>query len=148
MCTLFYFVREDTTVTYHEALFYACGIVIFNILKVIADSQIWYLALHIGMKVRVAVCSIIYRKALRLSQTALGETSTGKVVNLLTNDVNRFDWATFFINSLWISPFLTFIVGCLLWADIGFVGLIGIVVIFMVVSMLSKNQSFFLSYFL
>lgn len=82
-----------------------------NGLIALFGNHMQHLAFHNGMKVRVAICSLIYRKALRLSHTALGETSPGKLVNLLSNDVNRFDWATFFVNSLWVSPLLTFIVG-------------------------------------
>lgn len=90
------------------------------------------------MKARVAVTSLIYRKALRLSQTALGETSTGKLVNLLSNDVNRFDWATLFVNALWASPILTIIVACLVWIEVKFAGLIGISVVLSIVPFLSK----------
>lgn len=129
--------RKDTEITYNDAFLYASGIVGLNALNALLLNHIYHLAFHNGMKVRVAVCSVIYRKALRLSQTALGETSTGKMVNLLSNDVNRFDWASFFINSLWVSPLLTLIVGCLMWIEIGFVGLIGIFVVFMIVPILS-----------
>lgn len=124
---------------YHVAFMFASGIVIFSALNALIFNHIYQLAFHNGLKVRVAVCSLIYRKALRLSQTALGETSPGKMVNLLTNDVNRFHWATFFGNSLWVSPVLTLIIGILLWFEIGIPGLIGIIVIFTVVPLLSKS---------
>lgn len=132
------FFRTDNTMRYHVALLFAGGIVIMNALNALILNHVYQLAFHNGLKVRVAVCSLIYRKALRLSQTALGETSPGKMVNLLTNDVNRFHWAIFFVNSLWVSPLLTVIVGCLLWFEIGLPGLIGIVVVFTMVPMLSK----------
>lgn len=70
---------------------------------------------------------------MRLSQTALGETAPGKVVNLLSNDVNRFDWVTVFLNSMWTAPLLTLIVGALLWIEIGVAGMIGIIIVFIVV---------------
>lgn len=124
---------------YHVALLFASGIVVFSALNALIFNQIYQIAFHNGMRVRVSVCSLIYRKALRLSQTALGETSPGKMVNLLTNDVNRFHWAIFFVNSLWVSPVLTIIIGFLLWFEVGLPGLIGIVVIFTIVPMLSKN---------
>lgn len=85
------------------------------------------------------MCSLIYRKALRLSQTALGETSPGKMVNLLSNDVCRIDWALYFYNFIWISPLLTVIVTFLVWFHIGLAGLIGIVVVLTTVPMLSKR---------
>lgn len=122
---------------YREALLYASGIVILNALNSIFANHIYFHAFHSAMQTRVAVCSLIYRKALRLSQTAIGETSPGKMVNLLTNDVNRFDWALYFFHSLWISPLLTIVVAYLVWYEIGIPGLIGIAVVFAVVPLLS-----------
>lgn len=124
---------------YHNALMLAAGIVILSALNSLILNHIYQVSFHFGLQLRVAVCSLIYRKALRLSQTALGETSPGKMVNLLTNDVNRFHWAIFFCNSLWVSPMLTLVVGILLWFEVGLAGLIGIVVVFTVVPLLSKN---------
>lgn len=86
---------------------------------------------------RVAICSLIYRKALRLSQAALGETSCGKMINLLSNDVSRFEWAIYFGNYLWIAPLFTFFVACFLWFEIRFAGLVGIGVIFTIMPILS-----------
>lgn len=126
---------------YHTAVMLACGIVIFSALNSIIFNHIYHISFHNGLQLRVAVCSLIYRKALRLSQTALGETSPGKMVNLLTNDVNRFHWAIFFANSLWVSPVLTVIVGVLLYREIQFPGLIGIAVVFFVVPLLSMRLS-------
>lgn len=75
----------------------------------------------------------LFRKALRLSQTALGETALGKVVNLLSNDVGRFDLVSMFIHSMWSAPLMAIIVGYLLWIDAGWAGMIGILVVFVVV---------------
>lgn len=124
---------------YHTALIFASGIVLFSIINALILNHIFHVSFHLGLKMRVAICSLIYRKALRLSQTALGETSPGKMVNLLTNDVSRFHWAMFFANSLWVSPMLTVVVGVLIWFEISLPGLIGIVIIFTIVPMLSKN---------
>lgn len=111
-------------------------------MNALIGSHIHHISFHNGMKVRVAICSLIYRKALKLSQTALGETPPGKIVNLLSNDVNRFDWATFFFNTLWVAPLLTFFVGCLMWREVGISGLVGILVVFAVVPVLSKSEKY------
>lgn len=129
--------------SYSQALMYASCMILCNVLNIFVCNHFVHFASQFGMRVRVAVCSLIYRKALRLSQTALGETSPGKVVNLLTNDVSRFDIVMFFIHSLWESPLLTIIVASLLWFDIGLVRLVGIIVVFTIMPILSKFQWIF-----
>lgn len=60
------------------------------------------------------------------------------MANLLSNDVQRFDQVSSVINFLWISPLLTFIVGCLLWNEIGVAGIVGIAIVLTIVPILSK----------
>lgn len=80
------------------------------------------------------ICQFAFcKQAICLSQTALGETSPGKVVNLLSNDVSRFEWVTICMNSMWTGPLLSIVIGILLWREIGPAGLVGIAIIFIVV---------------
>lgn len=149
--------------SYNYALWYAIGIILTTFIMAIIGSHFVVVGYHIGMKVRVAVCSLIYRKvnwieysivpyktdkiylvfdrwtkALKLSQTALGETAPGKVVNLLSNDVNRFDRVSMFLNSMWSAPLLTICIAILLWRDTGSVGMMGIIIVFIAVPIQSK----------
>lgn len=130
--------RKDSTMSHRDALLYAGAIIALNGANALLVNQFFILAMHNGMKVRVSVCSIIYRKALRLSQTALGQTAPGKVVNLLSNDVNRFDIVSLFLNAMWTGPLMALIAGYLLWVEVGWAGMIGIAVVFVVVPIQSK----------
>ncbi|XP_076749190.1 putative multidrug resistance-associated protein lethal(2)03659 [Xylocopa sonorina] len=76
--------------------------------------------MHVGMKVRVACCTLIYRKILRLSNSVLeNETSAGQMVNFLSNDVNRLDYFVFGIHYLWIGPLQVFVIAYLIYREIG-----------------------------
>ena len=43
---------------------------------------------------------------LRLNTAAMNQTGTGQIMNLLSNDVIRFDQFTTFLNYIWIMPFM------------------------------------------
>lgn len=133
----YFLFRKDTTTTYDEALIYAGGIVLLNALNAIVVNHHQHFAFHNALKTRVAVCSLIYRKTLRLSQTALGQTSSGNMINLLSNDVSRFEWALYLGNYIWIGPLFTCIVAWFLWFEIGIAGLIGIGILLTIVLFLS-----------
>ncbi|XP_012536071.1 multidrug resistance-associated protein 4 isoform X2 [Monomorium pharaonis] len=129
--------RKDSVELYESALWYGAGICVATGMYVISGNQTIFGAFHVGAKVRVAVCSVIYRKALRLSKTALGETAPGKVVNLVANDVNRFDLVTIFIHHMWSAPISALIVAYILYLEVSYAGLIGIAAIFVVVPLQS-----------
>ncbi|XP_055676611.1 ATP-binding cassette sub-family C member 4-like [Lutzomyia longipalpis] len=133
---LLYF-RPNSGMTHTEALLYAGGIVGLSLLYGVTGNQFLFTSFYCGMKIRVAMCSIIYRKALKLSRTALGDTAPGKVVNLLSNDVNRFDLVSILVHMMWASPLMAMIVGYLLWLEAGWAGFVGIMIVFTVVPLQS-----------
>ncbi|KAJ6642102.1 ATP-binding cassette subfamily C member 4 [Pseudolycoriella hygida] len=126
---LLYF-RKDTSMTYSEALWYAVSIVLLNALSMMTVNHYFIGCFHMGMQIRISLCSLIYRKALKLSQTALRETAA---INLLSNDVSRFDLLSFLLHSMWTAPIMTLIIGYFLWLQARWAGMIGIAVVFIVV---------------
>ena len=88
-----------------EAYIYASGVVLCSAVYTFTHHPYFFGVMHLGMKIRVASCSLLYRfvcglssyltslhplrKALKLSNSALGQTTVGQMVNLLSNDVNR-----------------------------------------------------------
>lgn len=50
----------------------------------------------------------------------------GQAINLMSNDVSRFDYLTCFTCNLWNAPLGSAIAGYLIFTQIGFAGLVGI----------------------
>lgn len=86
------------------AQLYALGLIAGSLVTVIYGHPYILGQMHLGMKMRLALCSLIYRKSLRLSRTALSDTSVGQVVNLLSNDVGRFDMILITVHFVWLAP--------------------------------------------
>ncbi|XP_061548514.1 ATP-binding cassette sub-family C member 4-like isoform X2 [Phycodurus eques] len=101
-----YFESPDATgpTAVYKAYSYAAGICLSTVWMSILHHLYFYQVQRVGMKIRVAMCHMIFRKALSLNNTALTKTTTGQIVNLLSNDVNRFDEVTLYLHFLWITP--------------------------------------------
>ncbi|XP_037617466.1 multidrug resistance-associated protein 4-like isoform X2 [Sebastes umbrosus] len=119
---------NDTTAL-NVALGYAAGLSICTIGLNLLHHLYFYHVQRTGMKIRVAMCHMIYSKSLRLSSAAMGKTTTGQIVNLLSNDVNKFDDVTIFLHFLWVGPLQAAVVVGLLWVEIGPSCLAGMVIL-------------------
>ena len=115
----------NSRVSLTEAYLYAGGVVAMTVLWIFTHHNYFFSVQHTGMKLRVACCSLLYRKALKLSNTALGQTTVGHMVNLLSNDVNRFDTTVLFNHYLWAGPLQLTIITVLLCQKIGPSALVG-----------------------
>ncbi|XP_023582461.1 ATP-binding cassette sub-family C member 4 isoform X2 [Trichechus manatus latirostris] len=113
----------------HTAYVHATVLTVCTLFLAILHHLYFYHVQCAGMRLRVAMCHMIYRKALHLSNAALGKTTTGQIVNLLSNDVNKFDQVTIFLHFLWAGPLQAIAVTVLLWMEIGISCLAGMAVV-------------------
>ncbi|XP_025056144.1 multidrug resistance-associated protein 4 isoform X5 [Alligator sinensis] len=107
------------TVALNFAYGYTAALSVCTLILAIMHHLYFYHVQRAGMKLRVAMCHMIYQKALRLSNSAMAKTTTGQIVNLLSNDVNKFDQVTIFLHFLWAGPLQAIAVTALRWIEIG-----------------------------
>ncbi|XP_062258726.1 ATP-binding cassette sub-family C member 4-like isoform X1 [Platichthys flesus] len=116
-----YFERNEPidTAAVHEAYMCAAGISLSAMVLAVLHHLYFYHVQRAGMKIRVAMCHMIYRKALHLNNKAFAKTTTGQIVNLVSNDVNKFDEVTLYLHFLWVAPLQAATVVWLLMYTIG-----------------------------
>ncbi|CAG2109953.1 unnamed protein product [Medioppia subpectinata] len=106
------------------------------VLAAIANMFILYLNMtmysKVGFRIRAACCALIYRKSMRLSYLSLGKTTVGQILNIMSNDVNRFDEFALYSRALIMAPLQAAIVLYLLWSHLRWTCLagMGILVLF------------------
>ncbi|KAI9339681.1 P-loop containing nucleoside triphosphate hydrolase protein [Obelidium mucronatum] len=67
--------------------------------------QYFHTCIVIGMRVKAAVITAIYQKALRLSPAARQSSTVGEIVNLMSVDAGRLGDLTTYFHIIWSGPF-------------------------------------------
>ncbi|XP_072376851.1 ATP-binding cassette subfamily C member 4-like isoform X2 [Diabrotica undecimpunctata] len=130
---IFFFSEGQTRITRNDAYYYLAIVLFFNyMVTIIYDNMIVYFVI-IGIQIRTAFSSFLYRKALKLSPTALAEISVGNIVTLITKDVQTFEKGIWTINHAWIGIVHCSVVTYLLYCRIGITTLAGIVLYFLII---------------
>ncbi|XP_012278420.1 probable multidrug resistance-associated protein lethal(2)03659 isoform X2 [Orussus abietinus] len=121
---------SSETTEKQEVFLYAALLIVSVAVSITMMHQTYVASLVLGMRIRIACSSLVYRKTLRLSQSALNDTAAGQVVNLLSNDMNRFELLFIYLPSVWVMPFQIVVVGYVMWQSVGISCLVGIGVLF------------------
>ncbi|VDP52506.1 unnamed protein product [Schistosoma curassoni] len=109
-----------------QGYFIAFSMLFLQSISVLVDQKGFYSCLSLGISVRSALTSAIYRKSLRLSSEARSQYTTGELINLLSVDVNRIKELFMFSFLVWdafIEFGLSFI---LLWRQLGSAAIAGV----------------------
>lgn len=87
-----------------KGYFYAALLLIVTTIQSILLSQYFERMFIVGMNLRTALISAIYRKSLRMTGAARKESTVGEIVNLMSVDVQRFMDLLPYLNMLWSAP--------------------------------------------
>ncbi|XP_019754523.2 multidrug resistance-associated protein 1 isoform X5 [Dendroctonus ponderosae] len=73
----------------------------------------------VGMRIRTALVSTIYRKSLNISNNARKERTAGEIVNLMSVDAQKFMDLTTYLNMIWSAPLQICLSMYFLWQELG-----------------------------
>lgn len=91
----------------------------------IASTQTLFLAQYfhrmflVGLRIRTALISAIFRKAMIMSNSARKESTVGEIVNLMAVDAQRFMDLVTYLNMLWSAPLQISLAIYFLWNILG-----------------------------
>lgn len=106
--------------TYKEGYKWAGLLVLSGLIILFEHHHVFFITWRKGMQLRISCVAAIYAKSLRLSSTHQGtNASTGKIMNLASNDVERFLLAALFINYLFWSPLQAIAILVVGWLVLG-----------------------------
>lgn len=139
---LYYTTTDDGTgdVSLTQAYLYATGIVVSTLMPLFLFHPMQLFYFETSMKIKVVCTALIYEKILRMSVCTVTDGINGQAVNLISNDVATFDYATCFLQELWVGPVEAVVMGYFIYREIGYPGLIGIAVMLAFIPLQGKKE--------
>ncbi|CAL8111094.1 unnamed protein product [Orchesella dallaii] len=117
---------DDTTISRRDQYIYAGGVSLTALGFTLCYHPSAAYLFRISMRCRLALSSLIYRKTLRLSTSAQHKTNVGAIVNLLSNDVNRFDQNLIFCVFMPLGVVQLIAFSYFLWVEFGIAAMTGV----------------------
>lgn len=114
-----------------ESSGYELGVVMLlvSMLQTFLGNHGFLIISTLGVKQRAVIMTLLYRKALRLSNEARQESSVGQIVNLMSNDANRFPEFSMFVIRIWMVPIYLLVALLQLFSLLGAPALAGVIVL-------------------
>lgn len=103
-----------------EGWLWASLIALFAYIYVLIHHQTFWNGMRNGMRFRCQMIAQIQEKVLRLNGSALAKITSGKIINLVSNDVRRFDEAGTFWVFLIVGPLELIAVFILIGTRLGY----------------------------
>ncbi|XP_006882759.1 PREDICTED: cystic fibrosis transmembrane conductance regulator [Elephantulus edwardii] len=103
--------REERSI----AIYLGVGLCLLFVVRTLLLHPAIFGLHHIGMQMRIAMFSLIYKKTLKLSSRVLDKISIGQLVSLLSNNLNKFDEGLALAHFVWIAPLQVALLMGLIW---------------------------------
>ena len=106
----------------------------------------WLSLLRVGNCARTAVTAMIYKKVLAMSRSSTEVTDVGQVINIIANDLNRFEDMAWNAHTFFLAPIMVALVVYESWIWLGPAWVSGFIVIVILVPIQSVMGRWFNKY--
>jgi ATP-binding cassette subfamily C (CFTR/MRP) protein 4 len=115
-----YFTNNHNNFNKTETCFLAVAFVVVEFTGNLYTNNFILKLEAIGIKMRTGLTSLIYRKVLKMNLSQLDNISVGKIITLITRDVNEFEISVSYTTYMWCD-FLRFLITCyVVYVEIGY----------------------------
>ncbi|XP_030760637.1 probable multidrug resistance-associated protein lethal(2)03659 [Sitophilus oryzae] len=121
-----YFVPNQTKLTLQDAIYYGCLMIGLKFAQALYLQNYHIYLQQLAIQIRTSFCSLIYRKALRLTPSAMNEISLGNIITVITKDVVAFEGTLMLFSDLWVESIKLFVTCYLIYNKMGPAGFVGI----------------------
>ena len=105
MLMIFLNAIADESTTTEDKYTYASGIALLGIAYVAVHHVLFFYSMRVGWNWRTVTQALVFEHMLSLDSTSLENSSKGNMVNLISNDVDKFERFTVFMMFSVVSPF-------------------------------------------
>lgn len=116
---------EDGDITRAGAYGYATGIVICTAFMTLIFHPFTLYMNKIACNVRVGCSGLMYQKTLRLSKSATEDGQNGKIINMLSNDLAKFELGLQLVHDVWRGPLEALAFLIVIYTEIGVSAVVG-----------------------
>ncbi|KAL3102262.1 hypothetical protein niasHS_003671 [Heterodera schachtii] len=112
------FTESPETPLWHGALLAVCMFIASEFSSLLLNNY-YYLMFRLGTRIQSVLVCAVYKKALRLSNSARRQKTVGEIVNLMAIDVDRFQQIAPQTHQYWSTPLQVSLALYMLWGQIG-----------------------------
>jgi ATP-binding cassette subfamily C (CFTR/MRP) protein 4 len=134
---------NDSNLPSYEGYLYAIGLGLSIFFQAIIHHLLYFRTERIGTQVRIALSAIIYKRLLSLPTRSIMKTTTVQIINLISNDIRKFEELSKPFHLTWVTPMEALIIFALIWNQIGIPTLFGYGVLLLLIPL----QIFFSKHF-
>ena len=128
LCKLLGAIEDEQRSEAYKWTFCLFGAVIVSLYS----HQLYYFTANRSVQqFKLALTGLMYRKINKLSFYSINQVSIGKIINIIANDLNSFEFYAYLIYPLIAAPFALGATLAILWSFFGVASLTGIVFVFL-----------------
>lgn len=111
---------------YEGTFFLTCLLTMVSMVVMLCVAWCWHYIGIVCAQLRNVLVGFMYKKLQNVALSSLQEISIGKVINLLSNDVNEIEKDLIYLMPLALAPYTLGLGGFLLWKQFGYATIFGI----------------------